>query len=135
MKLNLCFPDFVPNCGPGRSPLDASRQGIESAGVFASAASLAVSFVSKFILWNHVKSYKVYSSKTGFAIMHQRCEVHTNYCIVLVWDFVFVTITSQTDFLVFYPFPGAGTTPIGVDSKIPNILLYLCVRNSDVVFH
>jgi len=48
-KLGLFAPEFWPNPGPGRLPLDSGRGDIEVAGVFASAASVAVSFVSECI--------------------------------------------------------------------------------------
>jgi len=37
--------------------------------------------------------------------------------------------------LCVYPFPGPLTSPIGLDSHISGILMYLCVRISDVVFY
>ena len=36
-------------------------------------------------------------------------------------------------FIVSYPLPGAGTSPIGFVSKVRIILMYLCVRSSDKV--
>lgn len=38
-------------------------------------------------------------------------------------------------FIVLYPFPGPGTSPIRFVSKIRAILEYLCVRSSDIVFY
>ena len=46
------FLDFWPNPGPGRLPVDSGRGDVELAGVFASVASLAVSFVPESIRWN-----------------------------------------------------------------------------------
>jgi len=48
--------DFWPNPGPGCRSLGSGR-GVESAGVVTSVASWVISFVSKFILWNHVTKY------------------------------------------------------------------------------
>ncbi len=50
----LIFPDFWPNPGPGRIPLDSACGDVEFASVFAPVASVAVSFVSEFIFWNLV---------------------------------------------------------------------------------
>lgn len=60
------FPDFGPDHGPRRVPLDSNRGDVEFAGVFASKAFVAVSFLSKLIRWNLAKTNsKVYLSKTG----------------------------------------------------------------------
>ena len=58
----LSFPGFWPNPGPGRLPLDSGRADVEFAGVFASVASAAVSFVPE--SWPRKKE-KAVASKTG----------------------------------------------------------------------
>ena len=51
-KVKLFFPYFWPNPGPGGVPLDSGRGDVEFAGVCASVASVAVGFVSEFIIHN-----------------------------------------------------------------------------------
>ena len=55
MKLKLFRVDFWPNPGPGRLALDSGRGDVDLAGVFASVASVTVSFVSECIFWNPVE--------------------------------------------------------------------------------
>ena len=55
LKSNLSFfHDFGANPGPGCLPSDSGGGDIEFASVFASVASVAVSFVSGGIFWNPV---------------------------------------------------------------------------------
>jgi len=54
IKCCFCFPDFGRTPGPGHLPLDSGRGDVISARVFAPVASVAVTFVSEFILWNLV---------------------------------------------------------------------------------
>ena len=49
IKFELRLPEFWPDPGPGRSPLDWGRGDVELAGVLASVASVAISFGSEFI--------------------------------------------------------------------------------------
>jgi len=49
IKLELSFPGFCPNPGPGCFPLDSGCGDVEFAGVFASVAPAALSFVSNCI--------------------------------------------------------------------------------------
>ena len=46
---------FGANPGPGRCPLDLCPGTVEFTSVFASVASVAVSFLLKIIIWNPVK--------------------------------------------------------------------------------
>ena len=48
--LVFCLLDFLPNPGPERLPLDSVRGDVEFVSVFASLASLAVSFVPESLL-------------------------------------------------------------------------------------
>ena len=49
IQLKNKFMDLGHNTGPGRLPLDSGRRDVAFAGVFASVAPLAVSFVSECI--------------------------------------------------------------------------------------
>jgi len=64
---NFFRPGFWPNPGPGRRPLDSGRRDIEIAGVFASVATMAVSFVCECIFWKprRAKSFKGCPSNGG----------------------------------------------------------------------
>ena len=55
IKFFFCFPDLGPNPGPGCLPLGSGRGDVELASVFASVASLPVSFVSGSICWNPLR--------------------------------------------------------------------------------
>ena len=58
--LRFLFPsDFCwPNPGPGRLALDWGSGDVEFSGVFASVASVAVSFVAELTLWNPIGKKK-----------------------------------------------------------------------------
>ena len=67
IKLELCFPGFWPNPGPGRRPLDSGRRDVEFASVFASVASSTVSVMRKSICWNPVqRKIKLARAMAGF---------------------------------------------------------------------
>ena len=105
IKFELFVLDFWPNPGPGRLPLDLGRGDVELAGVFASVASVVVSFVSKCILWNIVN--KKLPSKTGICgcSSHLRNGSYTrsipffnlNIARILVNSFVCVLVHERCE--------------------------------------
>jgi len=66
IKFKFSFLDFGPNRGPGRLPsLYSGRGDIEYAGVLASVASVAVSFVSELISSKLVNQQKMSRTRPG----------------------------------------------------------------------
>jgi len=75
-KIKLSFLIFWPHPGPGHVLLDSGRRDVEFANVFASVASLALSFVTGYIFWNpvEVKSFKGCPSNGGIYIQERERE-------------------------------------------------------------
>lgn len=77
-EFGLLFPEFGPDLGPGHLQLDSGRRHVAFAAVFASVASLAVSFVPKSIFWN-------LADKKVKKWLQDRASVKGNLSIIVQW--------------------------------------------------
>ena len=101
VKVKLFFPGFWPNLGPGRRPLDSDRRDAEFAGVFASVAFCAVSFVPKSIFWNPAeKKVKTYvQARPDFTSIPLRLHFDvTSVSLRSHFDFTLISLRIQFDF-------------------------------------
>ena len=68
-KVEFVFPDFWPNPGPGRLPLDSSRGDVEFPGGFASVASVAVNFAPESIFVETCRKQKQHWSRRSSSFL------------------------------------------------------------------
>ena len=69
-----------------------------------------------------------------------RNKKRSKYCHLIECQLEFINPadsqkTGQTYVFMFFPFSSPGPSPTRFDSKIRAILMYLCVRSSDVIFY